>query len=88
MLDIGAWAEFIVIALLALIIIGPKDLPKALFTIGKWVSKLRDLTYTAHNTLTMISHPYDETETKPDQGQPGTHTKRSRSQKDKSKNEA
>jgi sec-independent protein translocase protein TatB len=85
MLDIGAWAEFIVIALLALIIIGPKDLPKALFMIGKWISKLRDLTYTAHNTLTMISHPYDETE--PDRSKSSKQVKPTKSKQNKSSNE-
>ncbi|MBN9564605.1 MAG: twin-arginine translocase TatA/TatE family subunit [Alphaproteobacteria bacterium] len=85
MLDIGAWAEFIVIALLALIIIGPKDLPKALFTLGKWVGKFRDFTYTAHNTLTMISHPYDdEADLKP---KPSKRTTSSKPKKPKSNSE-
>ena len=34
MLDIG-WPEFLVILVIALVVIGPKDLPKALYTVGK-----------------------------------------------------
>ncbi|HYE51154.1 MAG TPA: Sec-independent protein translocase protein TatB [Azospirillaceae bacterium] len=40
MLDIG-WPELVVIAVVALVVIGPKDLPKALYTVGKWVRKAR-----------------------------------------------
>lgn len=42
MLDIG-WSEIAVIAVVALIVIGPKDLPRALHTLGKWVRKARML---------------------------------------------
>lgn len=42
MLDIG-WSEIAIIAVVALIVIGPKDLPKALHTLGKWVRKARML---------------------------------------------
>jgi sec-independent protein translocase protein TatB len=42
MLDIG-WTEMLVIAVLALIVIGPKDLPGALRTVGQWVRKARSL---------------------------------------------
>jgi sec-independent protein translocase protein TatB len=40
MFDIG-WSEIMVIAVVALIIIGPKDLPSAIYTLGKWVRKAR-----------------------------------------------
>ncbi|SLN77223.1 Sec-independent protein translocase protein TatB [Oceanibacterium hippocampi] len=40
MLDIG-WAEMMVVAVVAIIVIGPKDLPKALSTVGKLVGKAR-----------------------------------------------
>ncbi len=42
MFDIG-WPEFAVILVVALIVIGPKDLPRALHTVGKWVRKARML---------------------------------------------
>ncbi|HYC04696.1 MAG TPA: Sec-independent protein translocase protein TatB [Azospirillaceae bacterium] len=40
MFDIG-WPELVVIAVVALVVIGPKDLPKALYSVGKWVRKAR-----------------------------------------------
>lgn len=40
MFDI-AWSEFALIGLVALIVIGPKDLPAALYTAGKWMRKAR-----------------------------------------------
>ena len=42
MFDIG-WSEMAIIMLLALIIIGPKDLPRVARTIGQWVRKGRAL---------------------------------------------
>ncbi len=42
MFDIG-WSEMAIIMLLALIIIGPKDLPRVARTIGQWVRKARML---------------------------------------------
>jgi sec-independent protein translocase protein TatB len=40
MFDIG-WSELAVIAVVALVVIGPKDLPKVLRTVGYWVRKAR-----------------------------------------------
>jgi sec-independent protein translocase protein TatB len=40
MFDIG-WGEFLVIGIVALIAIGPKELPTVLRTVGQWVTKLR-----------------------------------------------
>jgi sec-independent protein translocase protein TatB len=40
MFDI-AWGEFILIAVVALIVIGPKELPAVLRTIGQWTVKIR-----------------------------------------------
>lgn len=42
MFDIG-WTEMAVIVVLALIVVGPKDLPKALRTIRAVMAKLRDM---------------------------------------------
>lgn len=43
MFDIG-WSEMAVIALIALIVIGPKDLPRAMKTAAQWMRKARSLT--------------------------------------------
>jgi sec-independent protein translocase protein TatB len=40
MFDIG-WSELLVIAIVALVAIGPKELPGALRTLGQWTAKLR-----------------------------------------------
>jgi sec-independent protein translocase protein TatB len=40
MFDIG-WSELLVIGIVALIVIGPKELPGALRTLGMWMAKIR-----------------------------------------------
>jgi sec-independent protein translocase protein TatB len=40
MFDI-AWSELMLISVVALVVIGPKDLPKAIYALGKWVRKAR-----------------------------------------------
>lgn len=40
MLDIG-WSELVVIGIVALIVIGPKELPGVLRAIGHWAGKIR-----------------------------------------------
>src|SRR6185295_15996881 len=40
MFDIG-WSELIVIAVVALIAIGPKELPGVLRSVGQWMGKIR-----------------------------------------------
>jgi sec-independent protein translocase protein TatB len=42
MFDIG-WSEFAVIAVVALIAIGPKELPGVLRMVGQWVGKARNM---------------------------------------------
>lgn len=40
MFDLG-FDELLVIAVVAIVVIGPKDLPMALRTVGRWVAKVR-----------------------------------------------
>jgi sec-independent protein translocase protein TatB len=40
MFDIG-WGELVVIGIVALIVIGPKELPTVLRTVGQWATKIR-----------------------------------------------
>jgi sec-independent protein translocase protein TatB len=42
MFDIG-WSEFVVIAVVALIAIGPKELPGVLRAVGQWMGKARKM---------------------------------------------
>ena len=44
MLDIG-WQEFTLVAFILLIIVGPKDLPKVLKSIFKFIDKVRNYAY-------------------------------------------
>lgn len=43
MFDIGA-TEMLLVAIVALLVIGPKDLPLAMRTAGRWMGKLRGMT--------------------------------------------
>ncbi|MBT7979508.1 MAG: twin-arginine translocase subunit TatB, partial [Rhodospirillaceae bacterium] len=55
MLDIG-WTEILVIAVVAIVVIGPKDLPRALRTVGQWVGKARAMSRDLQNSVNdMIS---------------------------------
>lgn len=40
MFDVGA-SEFLLIVIVAIVVIGPKDLPMALRTAGRWIAKMR-----------------------------------------------
>lgn len=40
MFDIG-WSELLVLAVVAILVVGPKDLPRLLRSIGKYVGKIR-----------------------------------------------
>jgi sec-independent protein translocase protein TatB len=44
MFNFGTWGEIVVILITALIVVGPKDIPKTLKMIGRWVFKIRHLT--------------------------------------------
>ena len=40
MFDIG-WTELVVIAVVAIVVIGPKDLPRAMRYVGQWTTRLK-----------------------------------------------
>jgi sec-independent protein translocase protein TatB len=40
-----SWSEMFVIALVALVVIGPKDLPRVLRVVGQWVGKAKRVSY-------------------------------------------
>ena len=50
MLDIG-WSEMLMIAVVAIVVIGPKDLPRTLRTIGQWIGKARAVTRDLQNSV-------------------------------------
>ena len=48
-------SELIIIAIAALIFIGPKDLPKAMATVGRWIGQIRGMARHFHSGIeTMI----------------------------------
>jgi sec-independent protein translocase protein TatB len=54
MFDIG-WDEMLLTAIVAIIVIGPKDLPMALRTAGRWIGKVRRVSgYFRSGVETMI----------------------------------
>lgn len=55
MLDI-AWPELIVIGAVALVAIGPKDLPKVMHTLGKWAGKARLLVGDMQRAFDQLSY--------------------------------
>ncbi|MDR3423676.1 MAG: Sec-independent protein translocase protein TatB [Alphaproteobacteria bacterium] len=54
MLDIG-WPELAVIGAVALVVIGPKDLPKVMYAMGRWVGKARRFAQDIHRTFEQIA---------------------------------
>ena len=50
MFDIGGW-EFLIIVVVAIIIVGPKDLPGALRTVTSWIRKAKALTNDFRNSI-------------------------------------
>jgi sec-independent protein translocase protein TatB len=40
MFEIG-WSELLVIAIVAIVVIGPKDLPRVMRTVGQWAGKMK-----------------------------------------------
>jgi sec-independent protein translocase protein TatB len=46
-----AWPEFLLIGVVALVVIGPKDLPAALRVAGQWVRKARTLSREFHSSV-------------------------------------
>lgn len=43
MFDVG-WSEMLLIVAVAIVVIGPKDLPRALYTAGKFIRKIKIFT--------------------------------------------
>jgi sec-independent protein translocase protein TatB len=63
MFDIG-WSEMAVIAVVALLVIGPKDLPKVLRTVGQWVSKARAMAREFQSSIDEMARDADLEELK------------------------
>src|ERR1700732_5206301 len=53
LLDFG-WSELLLIGVVALVVIGPKDLPRALRVAGYWVRKARTLSREFQNSVELM----------------------------------
>lgn len=58
MLDLG-WTELLVIGVVALIVIGPRDLPLALHTFGKYVGKLKAMAREFQSSVDDIARQHE-----------------------------
>lgn len=58
MLDFG-WTELLVIGVVALIVIGPRDLPLALHTFGKYVAKLKSMAREFQSSVDDIARQHE-----------------------------
>ncbi len=50
MFDIG-WTEIVLAAVVALVVLGPRDLPHALRLLGRWTRRIRQMARDFHNSL-------------------------------------
>jgi sec-independent protein translocase protein TatB len=55
MLDI-AWPELVVIGAVALVAIGPKDLPKVMHALGRWAGKARGVMRDVQRTFEQLDY--------------------------------
>ncbi len=50
MFDIG-WSEMMLIAVVAIVVVGPKDLPRLMRSVGQWVRKARAMASDFHSSI-------------------------------------
>ena len=55
MLDI-AWPELMIIGIVAVVAIGPKDLPKVMNTMGKWAGKARHMAQDLQRSFDQLNY--------------------------------
>ncbi len=70
MFDIG-WQELFILAVLAIIVIGPKDLPGAIRTITKWIRKARSMARDFQDGLDEVVREADLDDLKKELDTPG-----------------
>ncbi|MDX6751771.1 Sec-independent protein translocase protein TatB [Geminicoccaceae bacterium 1502E] len=63
MLDIG-WSEMAIVMVVALLVIGPKDLPRVARSIGKWTAKARSMAREFQRSLDDMAREAELTEIK------------------------
>ncbi len=66
-----AWSEMLVILAVAVVVIGPKDLPKVLYAAGKFMRKVRIFTNDIQRSLDNIIHDEELNEITREANKPG-----------------
>lgn len=61
MLDI-AWPELMVIGIVAVVAIGPKDLPKVMNTMGRWAGKMRHMAQDVQRSFEQLNYEAEAAE--------------------------
>ncbi len=59
MFDIG-WMELLVVSVVALVVIGPKDLPRVMRTLGLWAGKIRRAFLAIQHDFDRLSHEAEQ----------------------------
>ena len=70
MFDIG-WQELFILAVLAIIVFGPKDLPRAIRTFTKWIRKARSMARDFQDGLDEVVREADVDDLKKELDTPG-----------------
>ena len=70
MFDIG-WQELFILAVLTIIVVGPKDLPKAVGTITKWIRKARSMVRDLQDGLDEVAREAELDDLKKELERPG-----------------
>ncbi len=73
MLDI-AWPELLVVGAVALVAIGPKDLPKVMHTLGTWAGKARRAFLAIQHDLERLSFEAEQEERRKNEQKPPSDT--------------
>jgi sec-independent protein translocase protein TatB len=71
MLDIG-WPELVVIGAVALVAVGPKDLPKVMHTLGRMAGKARRAMNRLHDHIEHLSYEAERASETPPASKPET----------------
>lgn len=56
MFDLGSWGEILIIVVAALVLLGPKELPKVLRTLGRILHHVRRMTRDVRQTFSHYIH--------------------------------
>lgn len=66
-----SWSEMLVVLVVAVVVIGPKDLPRVLYTAGKFIRKIKIFTGDIQASLDKIIHEEELNEITREANKPG-----------------